>query len=671
MQKTIRSLLYSLLFLVFIGHAQAVEVAKTQSFEKTLNGVQSIVYSVPIKARALLSEIEKVELKEDQPLPLLVRYYLQKATVDLLLNDPDKAIEAANRGIELAQNDPLLKSDIFLMQLRLSQARILKGEEAVVMEQLDQLLSESQALNNPSVTAEILLVKGEAYKAQNEYDISMAALMSSLEQAKTTDDKLLVERIASSLGGILVQLNGFDKASLLLDQSYQFFRERKMSFNQLLVKLDMAELAKKQGNKKQALLEYKQALQIAQVLGDGSHRFRINLQIADLLLQSGDTKSMVRYLNATDTLRDRESIRYYISKYNYLKANEKLLNEKYDEAIALVTPEITSLQEIPRLYRSEIALYLVASKAHFGLGDYKNAYLTLLDYQNRFNDFSADEQVDNLERQQMLFNLEKLKAENQNLSWNNVLQTLEIKTNEQKVEYLNVLVVVGIAATVLASIVALWINRRRIRWGKIANTDSLTGLFNRRYFSTRLEQVQKEMAGGEYPVSCLLLDIDYFKKVNDTYGHVVGDKVLVGVAELFKNNLRRDDICSRVGGEEFMLLLPNSQLDQAEVIADDLRIRISELTFEDEKGEPFRVTASFGVSEVNEKQSLSDLYSAVDKLLYRAKQNGRNRVETTDSNRKNTDSSAAQGSGNSVSDKMHRISRRMRRLKFRFAQHFS
>ncbi len=120
-----------------------------------------------------------------------------------------------------------------------------------------------------------------------------------------------------------------------------------------------------------------------------------------------------------------------------------------------------------------------------------------------------------------------------------------------------------------------------------------------------------------------------------------------------------------------MLLLPNSQLDQAEVIADDLRIRISELTFEDEKGEPFRVTASFGVSEVNEKQSLSDLYSAVDKLLYRAKQNGRNRVETTDSHRKNTDISAAQGSGNSVSDKMHRISRRMRRLKFRFAQHFS
>nr|WP_269809002.1 hypothetical protein [Enterovibrio nigricans] len=332
--------------------------------------------------------MEKVELKQNQPLPLLVRYYLQKSTVELLLNNPDSAIESATQGIELAKGDPLLNADRYLMQLRLSQARILKGEEALVLDQLDNLLSESQALNDPAVTAEILLVKGQAYKAQNEYDISMAALMSSLEAAKATEDKILIERIASNLGGILVQLNGFDKASLLLEQSYQFFQTRKMSFNQLLVKLDMAELARKQGNNKQALLEYKQALQIAQVLGDGSHRFRINLQIADLLLQSGDTKNMMRYLKSTDNLRERETIRFYISKYNHLKANESLINGDYPATIEIITPLIAELSQLQRLYRSELALYLVASKAYFGLEDYKNAYLTLLDYQNRFNTFS-------------------------------------------------------------------------------------------------------------------------------------------------------------------------------------------------------------------------------------------------------------------------------------------
>ncbi|CZF81378.1 Response regulator PleD [Grimontia celer] len=668
MQKTLKNLFF---FLVIFAGAAHASVEKTQSFEKTLNGVQSILYSVPIKARALLSELEKVELKQNQPLPLLVRYYLQKSTVDLLLNDPESAVTAANTGIELAKNDPLLKADLYLMQLRLGQARILQGEEALVLNQLDTLLAESKTLNDPSVTAEILLVKGEAYKAQNDYDVSMAALMSSLEAAKTTQDALLVERIASSLGGILVQLNGFDKASLLLDQSYQFFRERKMSFNQLLVKLDMAELAKKQGDKKQALLEYKQALQIAQVLGDGSHRFRINLQIADLLLQSGDIKSMARYLKQTDALRERETIRYYISKYNYLKANENLLNENYQAAIDLVTPLITGQADLTRLYRTEIELYLVASKAHFGLEDYKNAYLTLLDYQNRFNNFSADEQVDNLERQQMLFNLEKLKAENQHLSWNNVLQTLELKTNEDKVEYLNVLVVAGVVATVIATLAALWINRRRVRWGKIANTDSLTGLYNRRYLSTQLDKLKTEMESDDNPVSCLLLDVDHFKKVNDTYGHPVGDKVLTGIAELFKNNLRRNDVCSRVGGEEFMLLLPNSQLEQAQLIAEDLRTRISELSFMTEQGDEFNVTASFGVSAVDAGQSLSDIYSDVDKLLYRAKQNGRNRVESSGQN--NTDSSAEQTAepASSMSDKFSRLGRGMRRLKFRFAQHFS
>ncbi|WP_028021972.1 GGDEF domain-containing protein [Enterovibrio calviensis] len=666
-------LIHSALLIIavlFTANAHAT-VEKTQSFERALNGVQSILYSVPIKARALLSELEKVELKENQPLPLLARYYLQKSTVDLILNDPESAIEAANRGIELTASDPLLQADRFLMQLRLSQARILKGEEALVLTQLDELLEESQSLNNPEVTAEILLVKGQAYKAQNDYDVSMAALMSSLEAAKNTDNDLLIERIASNLGGILVQLNGFDKASLLLEQSYQFFRQRKMSFNQLLVKLDMAELAKKQGDKNQALLEYKQALQIAEVLGDGSNRFRINLQIADLLLQAGDTKNMMRYLKATDTLRERENIRYYISKYNYLKANESLLSNNYQAAIDLVTPLMGTLKEQARLYRSEIALYLVASKAHFGLEDYKNAYLTLLDYQERFNTFTSDEQVDSLERQQMLFNLEKLKAENQHLSWNNVLQTLELKTNEDKVEYLNVIIVASIGAAIIASLIALWVNRRRIRWGKIANTDSLTGLFNRRYFGAQLERVQKDMAAGDMPVSCLLLDIDHFKQVNDTYGHPVGDQVLVGVAELFNSNLRRDDICARVGGEEFMLLLPTSEIEKASVIAEDLRLRIKELSFQSEQGDSFNVTASFGVIEIGKDQSLSDIHSDVDKLLYRAKQNGRNRVESTMSKESEEKPDSMTNNKHNLNDRVQRLSRGVRRLKFRFAQHFT
>ncbi|MGF1704452.1 diguanylate cyclase [Enterovibrio baiacu] len=656
--------------LILLSFSSAA-VEKTRSFEKTLNGVQSILYSVPIKARALLSDLEKVELNENQPLPLLVRYYLQKATVDILLNSPEQAVVAANRGIELAKSDPLLKAELYRLELRLSQAFIMRGDETSALQQLDALLANSETLSDPSVTAEILLVKGQAYKAQNEYDVSMAALMSSLDAAKETDNDMLIERIASNLGSVLVQLNGFDKASVLLDQSYQFFRSRKMSFNQLLVKLDMAELARKRGDNKKALIEYKQALQIAQVLGDGSHRFRINLQIADLLLQAGDTKNMIRYLRATDNLRDRETIRYYISKYNHLKANEQLLNSNFQAAIDHVTPLIEDQKTLSRLYRTELALYLVASKAYFGLEDYKNAYITLLDYQDRFSTFSSDEQVNNLERQQMLFNLEKLKAENQNLSWNNVLHTLEIKNNEQQVEYLNVLVIAGISATILVSLVAFGINRRRIRWGEIANTDSLTGLFNRRYFNSQLERLQKDMVSNNTDVSCLLLDVDFFKRVNDTYGHPVGDKVLIGVAEMFRNNLRRDDICARVGGEEFMLLLPNSQLEQAAAIAEDLRLRISELSFHSEQGDQFSVTASFGVHPVSAKQSLSELYSDVDKLLYRAKQHGRNRVELPEGQIDGEATTEAAEETMSITQRSERFARQLRRLKFRFAQHFS
>lgn len=653
-----------LLLILFLFSTFALAAQSNSTFSRNLNSIEEQLYSLPIRAQARLIEMEEIDLKEKQPIPLLVRYFTLRSSAALQLNEAKQAIKAAEKGLKYVKGKPEFKAEQFQLQLRLIQALLMQGKNQLVLSQLNSLLEATEPFNNPSMTAELLLVKAQAYRDNGEYDISMAAMMSSLEVAKQADDQVLLKRISSNLGAVLLSLNGFDKAELLLEQSYLFFKQRKMSFNQLLVKMDIAELAKKRGQDKKAIQEYLKALNLAQVLGDGFHRFRINLLIAELLFDRGETERMKQYLQASEVLSERENTRYFISKFNLLKVNEKLINNNYQEALDLLSTLLPKLNKYSSLYRSELQLHLSASKAYYGLGDFENAYLTLLNYQESFNQFSANEQLENLERQKLLYKLERLKAENQQLSWNNVLHTLELENSEDEIEYLNILIFFAIVSVSLTSLAALWINRRRIRWGKIANTDSLTNLYNRRYLSHKLLSLNKP--DNDAPLSCILLDIDLFKVVNDSYGHIVGDEVLVKVATLFINNVREKDICARIGGEEFMILLPNTNLQQASDIAEDLRLKIESLHFASLKGEPFTITSSFGVVEASKEQSFSELSNAVDLLLYTAKQNGRNRVET--GTPKFTNSQEIEQGHSKMAQQLANLKRKAQRLLFMLTQ---
>jgi two-component system cell cycle response regulator len=166
---------------------------------------------------------------------------------------------------------------------------------------------------------------------------------------------------------------------------------------------------------------------------------------------------------------------------------------------------------------------------------------------------------------------------------------------------------------------------------KLATTDGLTGLTNRRAFNELLEQRLKEAARYERPLSLLLLDIDHFKKVNDTHGHPAGDAVLKGVAKLAQKAARDTDVAARYGGEELALILPETDARGALVIAERLRKLIEAATHASEHG-PLKVTVSIGVATTSKQAKApaelpSALIEAADRALYRAKHAGRNRVE--------------------------------------------
>jgi diguanylate cyclase (GGDEF)-like protein len=162
---------------------------------------------------------------------------------------------------------------------------------------------------------------------------------------------------------------------------------------------------------------------------------------------------------------------------------------------------------------------------------------------------------------------------------------------------------------------------------RLATTDGLTGLSNRRSFTAQLQARHREAERYKKPLSLLLLDIDHFKKVNDTYGHPAGDAVLRGVALAARTQARETDLCARYGGEEMAFILPETDARGAMVIAERVRAAVAAAQHPTESGN-IRVTVSVGVAtSPADGDSPEALLEAADKALYRAKQAGRNRVE--------------------------------------------
>ncbi|MCR4989688.1 MAG: GGDEF domain-containing protein [Lachnospiraceae bacterium] len=156
-----------------------------------------------------------------------------------------------------------------------------------------------------------------------------------------------------------------------------------------------------------------------------------------------------------------------------------------------------------------------------------------------------------------------------------------------------------------------------------ANTDQLTGLFNRRRATDYLKETIEQNDGS--PVSVSIGDIDFFKKVNDNYGHDIGDEVLKSVASTMKDTLRSDSFIARWGGEEFLIILRNCNGDQAYMALERLRRRIQDTAIT-AGGHEINITMTFGVSEYDFSGDMNSTIKTADERLYHGKENGRNQV---------------------------------------------
>ncbi len=205
-----------------------------------------------------------------------------------------------------------------------------------------------------------------------------------------------------------------------------------------------------------------------------------------------------------------------------------------------------------------------------------------------------------------------------------VAKSTNEKITEKDIDYL----------TQLTSQIATTINRANVYAEilKHATLDALTGFYNRRQLEERIKQEVSNAKRQKAPLCGIMTDIDFFKGVNDTYGHVTGDLVLKTIAKVIRGQLREYDIAGRYGGEEFSILLPFTKIEEAQMVAERLRKTIENKSIDISKTNPesdvktIKVTMSLGIYEVKDTDNDEDLLKKADKALYEAKNTGRNKV---------------------------------------------
>lgn len=312
-----------------------------------------------------------------------------------------------------------------------------------------------------------------------------------------------------------------------------------------------------------------------------------------------------------------------------IKAKIKQQGSQHQQAIDLLEQAKLLEEKIAdrQLYLPTFAdLYLVLIESLLAIDNFEQAYQAKKTYIKKFNDYS-DEKRDKtialltkkyeiahkVEANELLDNENKLK----------VLQLADVKRQQAHQQRNFILIFCGILVFILLFFRQFKVRKKLVLLSK---TDSLTGLLNRSALFSQGQALVKNTLAQQKDLSILLFDIDHFKNINDDFGHQKGDLVLVEVAKLVNETMRARDVFARLGGEEFVILLPNTDIDKAKAIAVRVTEKIALHNFK-KLGVNRPITLSIGVANIKDTATaFDDILHAADLAMYQAKQHGRNQM---------------------------------------------
>ncbi len=547
---------------------------------------------------------------------------LLQETQTRMFRDPQQAAQTAVEAARLA--DRLQDLPRLSVALRMQgKAELFSGDAISALIHLEQAQSLAREVNDPQLLSVANRVLGVFYELNEDYE---RAISYYLEAKRQLDDNSPLRDhglVQNNIGNVLNRQERFQEALPYLDRAAALFQAAGNAELHQNAQLGQAVAFVGLG-------QYEQARALLEPLytEPDTHALTLHQALvirADLAAAEGDLRQAeALYLRVINTEHDLTMLQSLGQAY----AGLGRLREEAGELDAAYQLYRTGLEQIRNKtwLAVEMSLYRRLGALELGRGNYQSAaqiqaeHLERREQTRRFTQHSAVSRLQaELAMERELLRLRQMEFET-------------VRYQREQIIYILGLVIAACTCVLLLLLARL--RHMRLKRVSAANrqleiaseTDALTGVGNRRYLQRCVAELRAAAQGTDQRAAVLMIDLDHFKQVNDHHGHDVGDRVLQRVAQTIQQLCRNEEIISRLGGEEFALVLPNIEPGNVLALAERIRTGIANMP-SPEVDHHLRPTVSIGIA-IGPSASLdfSDLYRRTDEALYRAKETGRNRV---------------------------------------------
>lgn len=527
----------------------------------------------------------------------------EPASIDAMIDEilascqdkSESAVTLGEKALELAEqsNLPELSTRV---QTALAQAYMFNGR---YRESLDIAVRTVNIAKNqkPDLHASALGVLAHVYDVLGTYQNSLQIRLEQLKIVTQFENKLDMAEVLHSIGVAYARMDDHAISLEHYEQAYELKKELNASAESLGKTLNNIGLANRNLRiLDKALAAHEKSVQVMEQAGSLFLTAAARANLARAQEEAGDVESAIgNYEKAMKIIEGTDNL-YFVSEISRDYAELEVRQNNYEHARDLCESALKIAYQTgakPEIFKAHQLLVTI----------YENLekYSKSLHHMRRFH--AVEKEVHSNEAEAQIHNLRILHEVERKEQENRIyrLKNVELANALTKAEELQHLL------------------------EKQSLEDQLTGLFNRRYLNHQLQLETDRAIRHDQPLSLVLCDLDYFKKVNDHFSHTVGDRVLSTIGKILKSNIRQEDVAARFGGEEFVLLLPQTTGEQARTVCEHIRQAIE--SYEWSSLAPgLSITMSFGISDLVSLEDHESMLHDADMRLYDAKNNGRNQV---------------------------------------------